>query len=181
MSCWRCWSSVSLSSGCVAASGPTLILCAVSGVLNLFYRHLLNEGRRKADTNTKMYDYWYARRDARNGLGPSPSEIAEKCGTTYNAARGALVRYRRGRVPVARSTGLAPKTVKNVHRMLHRAFKDAVAWDYLTFNPTEHASLPRIARNASRPKPWTLDELAAWLPAEPAIDPCWSQIWSHSA
>ena len=48
--------------------------------------------------------------------------------------------------------------------MLHRAFKDAVAWNYIVFNPAEHASLPRDARiGRNRPKPWTIDELAAWL------------------
>ncbi|MBV8539961.1 MAG: site-specific integrase [Pseudonocardiales bacterium] len=54
--------------------------------------------------------------------------------------------------------------MKNVHRLLHRAFKDAVAWDYLTLNPAEHASLPREQRRGrTRQKPWTVDELAAWL------------------
>lgn len=48
--------------------------------------------------------------------------------------------------------------------MLHRAFKDAVAWEYLTLNPAEHASLPREQRRGrTRPTPWTVDELAAWL------------------
>ena len=42
--------------------------------------------------------------------------------------------------------GLAHKTVKNAHRMLHRAFTDAVAWDYTVSNPAEHASLPREHR-----------------------------------
>ena len=133
-------------------------------VLNLFYRHLLSAGRRKADTNTTMYDYWRLRQDYRGGLGPAPHEVAKACGTTIYAARAAVLRYRRGRIPVAKSAGLAPKTVKNIHRLLHRAFKDAVAWDYMMFNPAEHASLPRVARHArSRPKPWTVEELAAWL------------------
>jgi integrase len=49
--------------------------------------------------------------------------------------------------------------------MLHRALKDAVAWDYLAFNPAEHASLPRISRAAKRRTRavWTVDDLAAWL------------------
>jgi integrase len=134
-------------------------------VLNTFYRQLLQSGRRKPDNNSAMYAYWQAGRDQRNGLGPPPREIAAACGTTIHAARGAVVRYKRGRLPASSSAGLAPKTVKNVHRMLHRALKDAVAWDYMTFNPAEHASLPRIGRAARRraTAPWTLDELAAWL------------------
>ena len=41
---------------------------------------------------------------------------------------------------------------------------DAVAWDYLTFNPAEHASLPRERRRRqTTPEPWTVDELSRWL------------------
>jgi hypothetical protein len=119
-------------------------------VLNAFYRHLLQSGRRKPDNNTPMHEYWLARRDERNGLGPPPREIAVACKTTIHAARAAVARYQRGRIPAPKASGLAPKTVTNVHRMLHRAFKDAVAWDYLAFNPAEHASLPRIGRPARR-------------------------------
>lgn len=99
------------------------------------------------------------------GLGPPPREIAAACNTTIHAARAAVARYQRGRVPADISAGLAPKTIKNIHRMVHRALKDAVAWDYLAFNPAEHASLPRIGRAARRraTAPWTVDELAAWL------------------
>jgi hypothetical protein len=119
-------------------------------VPNAFYRHLLQSGRRKPDNNTPMHEYWLARRDERNGLGPPPREIAVACKTTIHAARAAVARYQRGRIPAPKASGLAPKTVTNVHRMLHRAFKDAVAWDYLAFNPAEHASLPRIGRPARR-------------------------------
>jgi integrase len=75
------------------------------------------------------------------------------------------MRYRHGRVPTATSRGLAPKTVKNVHRMLHRALGDAVAWQYSTHNPAVHASLPRERRK--RPvrggSVWSPAELATWL------------------
>lgn len=41
---------------------------------------------------------------------------------------------------------------------------DAVAWDYLVFNPAEHASLPRARRRGqSVPSPWSVEELAQWL------------------
>ena len=64
--------------------------------------------------------------------------------------------------------------------MLHRAFKDAVAWNYLTFNPAERASLPREARSGrNRPKPWTLDELAAWLRV--ALDDRFAGMWVLAA
>lgn len=133
-------------------------------VLNAFYRHLLEQGRRKPDSNTVMYEYWRARQGQRDGLGPTPSEVSKACDTTIHAAKAAVIRYRRGRVPTQRHTGLSPKSVRNIHRLLHRALKDAVAWQYLSFNPAEHASLPRLARpRHNRPQPWTVEELAAWL------------------
>jgi integrase len=132
-------------------------------VLNALYRHLLSEGRRKRDTNAQMFDYWSTRR--LSGSEPRPAEIAQACNVTIHAARSAVMRYRRGRVPVPSLPGLAPKTVKNVHRMLHRALSDAVAWRYLDFNPAEHASLPRERRTGTRRKgaTWTPEQLSEWL------------------
>ncbi|MGH3854103.1 MAG: tyrosine-type recombinase/integrase [Pseudonocardiaceae bacterium] len=148
--------------------------------LNMLYRHLLTAGRRKVDKNIVMYDYWKARKAERDGLGPNPVEIARKCEVTIYAARAAALRYRRGRVPADSGSGLAAKTVKNVHRLLHRAFKDAVAWDYLTVNPVEHASLPREQRRGrTRPKPWTVDELAAWLRV--ALSDRFAALWLLAA
>lgn len=133
-------------------------------VLNLLYRHLLTEGWVKTDRNTVMYVYWSDRQEVRDGLGPTPVEIVAACGVSIHAARAAVLRFRRGRLPAGAGTGLAPKTVKNVHRMLHRAFSDAVAWDYLVSNPAEHASLPREQRRGrTRTQPWTVEELTAWL------------------
>jgi integrase len=133
-------------------------------VLNAFYRRLLESGRRKPDHNTVMYEYWNARRHYRDGLGPTPSQMSKACGTSIYAARAAASRFRRGRAPAERTRGLAAKSVKNIHRILHRAFSDAVAWQYISMNPAEHASVPRERRaGRNRPQPWTLDELTAWL------------------
>ena len=62
---------------------------------------------------------------------------------------------------VRRPGGLAPKTVQNVHRMLHRALSDAVKWDYLPRNVAEDAEAPRV----SRPKPsvWTPEQLGVFV------------------
>jgi len=133
-------------------------------ILNAFYRHLLTSGRKKPDTNAVMYEYWRRRIDQRAGRGPTPTELAKACNTTIYAAKAAVLRYRRGRVPVARSAGLEPKSVRNVHRLLHRAFADAIGWQYLTFNPAAHVRLPRVqGAGKNRPQPWTVDELATWL------------------
>jgi integrase len=57
--------------------------------------------------------------------------------------------------------GLAPKTVQNVHRMLHRALRDAVKWDVIARNVAEDASPPRVRR----PKPtiWTTEQLGLFV------------------
>lgn len=131
--------------------------------LNALYRHLLKAGRCKADNNTVMYEYWHTRK--LSGVEPKPKEISENCGVSIYAARAAVVRYRRGRIPTPKPAGLAPKTVKNVHRMLHRALSDAVAWQYIESNPAEHASLPRESRTTKRKRSttWTPDQLNVWL------------------
>lgn len=149
-------------------------------VLNAFYRHLSESGRKRNDASLRVYEYWSANLDQRGGLGPRPTEIAQRCGVSRDAARSALMRFRRGRVPTDRGSGLAPKTVRNIHRMLHRAFNDAVAWGYLTANPTQHAVLPRptpqIERTAA---PWTTDELAAWLRV--ALQDRYAGLWVLAA
>jgi integrase len=129
--------------------------------LNALYRKLLSSGRLKRDTNAVMYEFWAGECCA--GRNPSPADVATACETSIHAARKALTRYRRGRIPQPRSAGLAPKTVRNVHRMLHRAFRDAVAWRYMKYNPAAHASLPRAGRERGRPVPWTTNELGKWL------------------
>jgi integrase len=131
-------------------------------MLNALYRRLLDSGRVKLDQDSAMYAYWKRRKDS--GHEPSALEVSRACSTSIHATRKAIGRYRRGRVPVAKAPGLAPKTVRNVHRMLHRALSDAVAWRYLAHNPAAHASLPRTQRGSKvRPTPWTVEELTTWL------------------
>lgn len=47
--------------------------------------------------------------------------------------------------------GLSPKSVKNVHGVLHKALQQAVAVGYLKFNPTTSCALPRIERLELKP------------------------------
>jgi integrase len=132
--------------------------------LNTLYRHLLSNGRCKPDNNTRMYEYWKSQQAAGRDL--TPNELAADVeGITIHATRKAVARYRAGRIPVPKTPGLAPKTVKNVHRMIHLALASAVAWRYVDYNPAEHAALPRESRKGTRKRgtTWTPDELAAWL------------------
>ncbi|HET9842412.1 MAG TPA: site-specific integrase, partial [Nocardioides sp.] len=62
---------------------------------------------------------------------------------------------------VRKAGGLAPKTVQNVHRMLHRALRDAVKWNLLPRNVAEDAEPPRVRR--SKPSIWTPAELGRFV------------------
>lgn len=60
-----------------------------------------------------------------------------------------------------RERGLAPKTIKNVHGLLHRAFRDATRWGVLTVNPAAAADPPRVPK--AEPDTWTSDQLRKYL------------------
>lgn len=47
--------------------------------------------------------------------------------------------------------GLSPKTVKNIHGVLHKALQQAVKIGYLSFNPADACELPRIERKEIKP------------------------------
>lgn len=57
--------------------------------------------------------------------------------------------------------GLAPKTVQNVHRMLHRALRDAAKWGQLPRNFAEDAEPPRASRK--RPTVWSPEQLGVFV------------------
>ena len=42
--------------------------------------------------------------------------------------------------------GLSPKTIKNIHGVLHKAMQQAVRNNYIRFNPCEACTLPRIQK-----------------------------------
>lgn len=91
----------------------------------------------------------------------TPRKLASACKVSIHAARKAVHRYQAGRVPRHLSAGLAPKTVRNIQNMLHRALGTAVAWRYLEHNPAEHVARPRVRRQ--RPDTWNADQLRAFL------------------
>jgi integrase len=57
--------------------------------------------------------------------------------------------------------GLAPKTVRNIHNILHRALKDAVRWGYLVRNVAEAADPPK--GKSAEMRVWSPDQLRAFL------------------
>jgi integrase len=125
------------------------------------YVTLLAEGRIKRDMNSEMFKYWSAR--VANGQTPKPTEVAVACGTTIHAARAAVRRYKSGIVPLELPPGLAPKTVRNIHAMIHRALVDAVAWKYIAYNPASSIKPPKRPRK--RRTVWNTDQIQTFLTA----------------
>jgi integrase len=62
-----------------------------------------------------------------------------------------------------RKSGLSPKTIKNLHGVLHKAFKQAVALGYLQRNPADSVVLPRIEK--AEMKTMQEDDLLRFLQA----------------
>ncbi|HYT10604.1 MAG TPA: tyrosine-type recombinase/integrase, partial [Mycobacteriales bacterium] len=60
--------------------------------------------------------------------------------------------------------GLSPRTVRYVHTILHRAFRDAVRWGRLARNPADAADPPRASASAGPAmSTWTAGEVRAFL------------------
>ena len=118
-----------------------------------------------------------------------PAMRTKVAGGTYGKRRLHVVTYtvpRIGRVPLqqvtaatlerlyaalltegGRSKGLAPSTVRDVHRTLHKAFGDAVRWGHLSRNPAAAAEAPALAKVSADARSaqhvWTADELGRFL------------------
>ena len=68
------------------------------------------------------------------------------------------------------SAGLSPKSIKNIHGVLHSALQQAVSNGYITVNPTNACKLPRIVKPEIRPlEP---DEIKALLREAQLDDYC---------
>lgn len=60
--------------------------------------------------------------------------------------------------------GLAPRTVRYIHTILHRAFRDAVRWGRLARNPADAADPPRAsADNRPTMATWTAEQVRAFI------------------
>jgi integrase len=62
-----------------------------------------------------------------------------------------------------RGEGLAPSTVKMMHRLLVQAFRQAVKWQLIVRNPVDAVSAPRVERRQMRVL--DTDAAAAYLAA----------------
>ena len=123
------------------------------------YAKLLTEGRIKKDRNYAMYRYWLTHKV--DAAPPGPRDVSNACGTTIHAARAAVRRYQAGIVPQRVDPGLAPKTVRNIHAMIHRALVDAVAWKYTANNPASNVRPPK--RSRARRTVWNREDIQKFL------------------
>jgi len=120
-----------------------------SAVFDALYARLLTSGRVKANAEHRR------RREAQ--------ELARERAIAEHMAG----KQRRGPVPKPRPAtsepepGLAPKTVVNVHRMLHRVWEDATRWGYVKRNVVADANPPRVPRTTHRT--WTVAQLTTFL------------------
>lgn len=73
--------------------------------------------------------------------------------------------------------GLSPKTVRNLHGVLSRAFHDAMRWGRLVRNPAQAADPPRGA--SPEMKAWSTEELRAFSAA--VSEHRWAGIWALMA
>ena len=68
------------------------------------------------------------------------------------------------------ASGLSPKTVKNVHGILHCALQQAIACDYLSRNPADACKLPKVTKPEI--KPLEPEEIARLLKEAAQDDYC---------
>ncbi|WP_051898542.1 tyrosine-type recombinase/integrase [Sciscionella sediminilitoris] len=123
------------------------------------WSYLAEKGRVKGDSNQRMYEHWKKVTEA--GQKVALAELAEAGGVTYSAASKAAARYRAGRIPKEYSSSLDNTTIQSVRIMLHRAFEDAVAWQYMEANPVSDAV--RVRRTHKVHSTWTPEQLKAFL------------------
>lgn len=60
-----------------------------------------------------------------------------------------------------REENLSPKTIKNVHGILHKALDQAIKLRYIGFNPADACTLPRVEKKEI--KPLTENEISLFL------------------
>ncbi|OBJ84073.1 integrase [Mycobacterium sp. 1245852.3] len=155
---WQNWSDYATAYVIPRIGGERLQGLDEPQLLKL-YATLLAEGRVKRDRNAEMYAYW-SERVAKGGT-PTAREVSDMCHTTIHAARAAVRRYKSGILPKQLAPGLAPKTVRNIHALLHRALADAVAWKYINDNPASNVKPPKRPR--TRRMVWNPEQIQAFL------------------
>ena len=95
-------------------------------------------------------------------------------GATLNRLYGELLTS--GRTAARRNAGpgLSIKTVRNLHGVLTRAFRDGVRWGHLQRNPCDAADPPKGA--SPEMKVWSVDELRQF--SKSVASHRWAAVWA---
>ena len=140
--------------------------------LNRLYRHLLASGRRPVAGPAARPPAVRTRAVELRATGLSYEQVAvqlraefeDEAAITKNAVAALL---RRAATPTRqpdRAAGLAPRTVRYIHTILHAALKDALRWNRVARNVADAATPPSAAAARShRPEAWTAEQLRAFL------------------
>lgn len=155
---WGNWKTYA-KSYVVPKLGKVKLQALTAPQLQALYDFLLEHGRIKVDLSTAMYEAWKSLRQS--GKEPTARQVANAAGATVNAALKACRRFREGFVPKGKSPGLEPKTVRNVHTMVHAALANAVRWRYVLENVAEQVKPPRVRRR--KPTVWTAAQMRKFL------------------
>ena len=155
---WGNW-SVFIGSYVVPTLGNVRLQELTAPRLQAFYAHLLSDGRVKVDLSSAMFAVWQAGKATGREL--RARQVAEATGASIYTAQAALRRFRAGQIPAARPAGLEPKTVRNIHVMMHVALRNAVNWRYVVGNVAEQVKPPKVRRR--KPTVWTPAQLRTFL------------------
>lgn len=112
-----------------------------SDTFDALYDRLLTQGRVKAQGERHK------------------AKTAKKAAQATGRRRGPAPKPRPERP--ALDPGLSPKTVHNVHLMLHRVWADAVRWRYVKRNVVDEANPPRVPR--SKRSTWDIGQMQRFL------------------
>ncbi len=141
--------------------------------LNRLYRHLLDNGRRPTQPPKRHHDAeTVALVDELRAEGRTWQQVADEVanripdavGITRDAVAALHRRRRQQPEPADQPQGLAPRTVRYVHTILHAALKDALRWNRVARNVADAATPPSVgSTRQGRPDVWTGDQLRRFI------------------
>jgi Phage integrase, N-terminal SAM-like domain/Arm DNA-binding domain len=139
--------------------------------LNELYRLLLESGRRQPRGPAGRPSAVRERAATLRAAGLSHEQVAEalraefpdEAAITKSAVAALLRRAAEPRMDGS-SAGLAPRTVRYIHTIIHAALRDALRWNRVVRNVADAATPPPAgAARSHRPKAWTAEQLRAFL------------------
>lgn len=170
----------------IAHIGSVRLTKVDAGVLNTLYARLLASGRRQSSRTGTGYssavvDRARALRAEGVTLAATAIRLRDELPEAAHMSKDTLASLLRRETtkPTAEpdGQGLDRRTVKYVHTILHRAFKDAVRWGRLGRNPADAADPPRAGQKSDGVRAWDAATLRAFLGTSRAADDRLHAVW----